>query len=75
MAQLETPTIASDGLPARSTGPWVHDKNYYLQRYLEMFTRGVGRKWAGKLSYTLPSGRRSALKNELTEPTLLEMFG
>jgi three-Cys-motif partner protein len=51
MTQPEPPPVASDGLPARPTGPWVHDKNYYLQRYLEIFTRGVGQKWAGKLSY------------------------
>jgi three-Cys-motif partner protein len=51
MAQPEPPAIASDGLLARSTGPWVNDKNYYLERYLTLFARGVGRKWAGKLSY------------------------
>jgi three-Cys-motif partner protein len=51
MAQPEPLTNASDGLPARLTGPWVHDKNYYIERYLNIFTRGVGRKWAGKLSY------------------------
>jgi three-Cys-motif partner protein len=51
MGPPEPPAIASDGLPARLTGPWVEDKNYYLERYLNIFTRGVGRKWAGKLSY------------------------
>jgi three-Cys-motif partner protein len=51
MGQPEPPVSARDGLPARMTGPWVHDKNYYLERYLNIFTRGVGRKWAGKLSY------------------------
>jgi three-Cys-motif partner protein len=51
MTQPEAPLNALDGLPARPTGPWVHDKNYYLERYLDIFTRGVGRKWAGKLSY------------------------
>lgn len=51
MVQPEAPAIASDGLPARPTGPWVLDKKYYLERYLHMFCRGVGRKWAGKLSY------------------------
>jgi three-Cys-motif partner protein len=51
VAQPEEPSIASDGLPARMTGPWVHNKNYYLGRYLDIFTRGIGRKWAGKLSY------------------------
>jgi three-Cys-motif partner protein len=47
----DAPVVALDGLPARSTGSWVRDKNYYLERYLDIFTRGVGRKWAGKLAY------------------------
>ncbi len=51
LPQPEPPVAAADGLPARLTGPWVHDKNYYLERYLNIFTRGVGRKWEGKLSY------------------------
>jgi three-Cys-motif partner protein len=51
MAQPEPPAIAQDGLPARPTGSWVHDKEYYLGRYLNIFTKGVGRKWQGKLSY------------------------
>ena len=42
---------ASDGLPARYTGAWVHDKKYYLNRYLDIVSRGVSRKWDGKLSY------------------------
>ena len=45
------PTIASDGLPARPTGQWVHAKKYYFSRYLDIMTRGVGAKWAGNLSY------------------------
>jgi three-Cys-motif partner protein len=51
MAQPEPLTIASDGLPARLTGQWVHGKKYYLSRYLDIMTRGVGGKWEGKLSY------------------------
>jgi three-Cys-motif partner protein len=51
VSQPEPPTIASDGLPARPTGAWVHDKKYYLERYLSIFTRGVGPKWRGKLCY------------------------
>lgn len=51
MAQPETQTIASDGLPARPTGQWVIGKKYYLGRYLDIMTRGVGKKWAGNLSY------------------------
>jgi three-Cys-motif partner protein len=51
VAQPEPPVIASDGLPARPTGQWVHGKKYYLCRYLDIMTRGVGRKWQGNLSY------------------------
>lgn len=51
MSQPEPPPVALDGYSARLTGPWVHDKKYYLDRYLSIFTRGVGRKWQGKLAY------------------------
>lgn len=51
MGQAEPLTIASDGLPARATGSWVRDKKYYLERYLSVVTKAVGRKWDGKLSY------------------------
>lgn len=51
MVQPEPLATASDGLPARATGPWVLDKKHYLERYLDIFSRGVVRKWAGKLSY------------------------
>lgn len=43
--------MASDGLPARSTGQWVFDKKHYFERYLDIFSRGIGPKWAGKLCY------------------------
>ncbi|MGB6685872.1 MAG: hypothetical protein WBH24_19635, partial [Candidatus Acidiferrum sp.] len=51
MLQPDAPPIATDGLPARSTGLWVFDKKHYFERYLAIFTRGIGRKWSGKLSY------------------------
>src|SRR5216684_4930457 len=51
MTQTELATLASDGLPARLTGQWAHGKKYYLSRYLDIMTRGVGKKWAGNLSY------------------------
>ncbi|HEY4818787.1 MAG TPA: three-Cys-motif partner protein TcmP [Candidatus Acidoferrum sp.] len=51
MPEPQSSEIASDGLPARATGPWVRDKRHYFERYLDIFTRGVGGKWAGKLSY------------------------
>lgn len=48
---IEDPPNASDGLPARSTGPWVYDKKYYFERYLDIFSRGIGPKWQGKICY------------------------
>ena len=51
MTQPEPPVLASDGLPARVTGQWVHAKKYYLSRYLDIMTHGVGRKWGAKLAY------------------------
>lgn len=51
MEPQEILQVASDGLQARLTGQWVHDKKYYLERYLDTVTRGVGAKWNGCLSY------------------------
>ena len=51
MIQPEPRALASDGLPVRPTGTWVHEKKFYLERYLSIFTRGVSRKWDGKLCY------------------------
>lgn len=51
MAQQNELVLASDGLPARATGPWVKDKNFYADRYLSIFSRGVSKKWKGKLAY------------------------
>jgi three-Cys-motif partner protein len=51
LSQPQQLLIASDGSPARPTGPWVHEKKYYITRYLDIFSRGVGRKWAGQISY------------------------
>jgi three-Cys-motif partner protein len=43
--------IASDGLPARPSGAWVLDKKVYVERYLDIFTKGISNKWGGKLAY------------------------
>lgn len=56
MSQVEHAPIAPDGWPARETGLWVHDKKYYVERYLDIFTRGVGRKWDGLAYVDLFSG-------------------
>src|SRR5262249_206674 len=51
MPQPRSLAIASDGLLARHTGPWVHNKKYYLERYFSTSAKAVGRKWNGKLAY------------------------
>src|SRR2546421_8170506 len=51
VVQPESVTLASDHLPARSTGQWVQGKNYYLCRYLDIMTHGVVKKWEAKLAY------------------------
>lgn len=51
VSEAETTAVAGDGLPARLTGPWVQDKKYYFERYLDIFTHGMGKKWNGHLSY------------------------
>lgn len=38
MEPQEILQVASDGLQARLTGQWVHDKKYYLERYLDTVT-------------------------------------
>lgn len=40
-----------DGLPVRDSGPWIRRKYFHLQRYLDIFTRGMNAKWGGRLSY------------------------
>jgi hypothetical protein len=42
--QPQTP-VASDGLPARESGAWVLEKRVYVEKYLGIFTKGVGKKW------------------------------
>ena len=46
LSQPQQMVVASDGRPARSSGSWIHDKRYYVTRYLDIFSRGVGKKWA-----------------------------
>lgn len=48
--EAKTP-VAPDGLPARESGVWVLEKKILVERYLGIFTKGVGKKWDGKLAY------------------------
>ena len=34
-----------DGLAIRPSGPWIERKFFYLTRYADIFTRGMGKKW------------------------------
>ena len=47
----EQDPLGSDGLPVRDSGTWVKDKLYYLERYLNIFSVGMSKKWADKLYY------------------------
>jgi three-Cys-motif partner protein len=43
--------IAGDGLPARKSGIWAKEKLYYLERYLDIFSVGMQKRWSGNLYY------------------------
>ena len=34
-----------DGLPVRPSGTWIERKHFFLRRYMEIFTKGMGTKW------------------------------
>jgi three-Cys-motif partner protein len=42
---------ADDGLPTRDSGFWAEDKLWHWNRYVEITTRAMGRKWPGGLVY------------------------
>jgi len=46
----------ADGLPARLVGEWSADKHYYLKHYIEIFSRGMHKKWARRVYVDLFSG-------------------
>ena len=35
----------TDGLPIRESGPWIKRKYHYLERYIDIFTVGMSKKW------------------------------
>lgn len=49
MAEQEQ--LGSDGLVVRDSGVWATEKLYYLDHYLDIFSVGMTKKWAGKLYY------------------------
>src|SRR5579859_7041683 len=48
---VEDQLLGTDGLTVRSSGIWAKEKLYYLERYLNIFSVGMGKKWAAKLYY------------------------
>lgn len=42
---------ASDGRLARVVHEWSDEKLFYVERYMDIFTRGMGQKWKGRLTY------------------------
>jgi three-Cys-motif partner protein len=51
LSELQEMPLASDRLPARSSGTWVLDKHTILEKYCGIFSKGVSGKWDGKLAY------------------------
>jgi len=47
MAEL----LGSDGLPVRDSGAWAKEKLYYVERYLDIFSVGMQKRWSGNLYY------------------------
>ena len=41
----KTPTSVIDGLIVRPSGPWIRKKYFFLERYADIFTRGMKRQW------------------------------
>lgn len=47
----EQQMLGADDLPARGSGAWAKEKLYYLERYLDIFSVGMHKKWKSKLYY------------------------
>lgn len=47
----EQQQFGSDGLVVKDSGVWAKEKLYYLERYLDIVSVGMKKKWAGKLYY------------------------
>lgn len=44
-------TSKIDGLIVHPSGPWVKQKYFYLNRYLDIFTKGMKYRWKGNLTF------------------------
>lgn len=49
-------TMASDGQLARSVGIWSKEKLHYVQRYCDIFSKSMKRKWSTRVYIDLFSG-------------------
>lgn len=47
----EKDLVGNDGLTVRDSGIWAKEKLYYLEHYLDIFSVGMMKKWAGKIYY------------------------
>jgi three-Cys-motif partner protein len=48
--------IAKDGMPARVSGEWARDKLYYVERYMQVFSKAMERKWKRRVYFDLMAG-------------------
>jgi len=48
---MQIKIIASDGLPARSVGPWSEEKLFYLEKYINIFSKSMRKRWEGELYF------------------------
>ena len=69
-----------DGLPVRCVGAWSSNKHYYIERYIDIFNSGMGKKFA-TLNYidlfAGPGKCRTKGTRELTDgsPMIAARFG
>jgi three-Cys-motif partner protein len=47
----ENPISNVDGMPVRPSGLWIKRKHYFLQQYADIFTKGMIKKWQGRLTF------------------------
>jgi three-Cys-motif partner protein len=60
--------LGSDGLVARDSGAWAKEKLYFLERYLDIVSVGMKKKWADRLYYVdLFAGPGKCLIRETNE--------
>jgi three-Cys-motif partner protein len=60
--------LGSDGLVARDSGAWANEKLYYLERYLDIVSVGMKKKWPDRLYYVdLFAGPGKCLIRETNE--------